>query len=73
MGNIRTSEIKKATFNLVELYPDRFTTDFEKNKLALNEFKIVEIKSVRNELAGYITRRMKILESAKAAPQTTSL
>ena len=56
MGNIRTKDIKKASFELVEAYPERFNGDFENNKQAVNEVKIANSKLLRNKLAGYITR-----------------
>lgn len=60
MGRIKTAEIKRASFNLVQAYPEGFTKNFEKNKAALTELKIViESKHTRNQLAGYITRIMR--------------
>ncbi|MBI4154348.1 30S ribosomal protein S17e [Candidatus Woesearchaeota archaeon] len=58
MGNIRTKNIKKASFQFIEAYPDRFTRDFEKNKDALNELNLIHQKLLRNKVAGYITRIM---------------
>ncbi len=57
MGRIRTSEIKTASFNLLRAYPDKFTVDFERNKSALDELKVViDSKHTKNQLAGYIAR-----------------
>jgi len=66
MGRIKTAEIKIAGRNLVHAHPDSFTVDFERNKAVLNEIKIhIESKRSRNQLAGYITRMMRI---KKATP-----
>lgn len=54
IGNIRTADIKKASFELLNKYPDKFKADFEQNKTALKELNIVEHKKVRNRIAGYI-------------------
>lgn len=59
MGRIRTKDIKNATFNLIEINRDKFSTDFEKNKEALNQLNVVRDKRVRNRVAGYVTRVMK--------------
>lgn len=56
IGNIRTADIKKASFELIARYPDKFKADFEGNKRALDELKIIDHKKVRNRVAGYIVR-----------------
>lgn len=69
MGRIKTSEVKTATFSLLQTYTDKFSADFEKNKSMLNELNIViESKRLRNQVAGYITRKMR---TKKAALETT--
>ena len=57
MGNIRPSFIKSRALRLVEMYPDQFTDDFEKNKHLVSDFSDVgNNKRMRNWIAGYITR-----------------
>ena len=56
MGRIRTHDIKKLSFELVERYNDRFTKDFKTNKEIINELKIAGSKRTRNKIAGYVTR-----------------
>lgn len=58
MGNIRTKDIKTASFKLMNAYPERFNTDFENNKQVVQELKITDKKIARNKVAGYITRVM---------------
>jgi small subunit ribosomal protein S17e len=67
MGKIRTRMIKRIAFRLLELYPDQFTTDFEKNKKILEEkfSSIMYSKKIRNKIAGYITSRVSIKEQSK--------
>lgn len=72
MGNIRPTYIKRVAIELVERYPDKFTTDFNHNKamvlqltdLALEEGGMVKIthKKLLNLIAGYVTRYRKRLE-----------
>ena len=56
MGNIRPSFIKPRALRLLEIYPDKFTDDFDTNKDLVVEFTDVDNKRMRNWIAGYITR-----------------
>ncbi len=60
MGNIRTDDIKKMSFRLIEAYPEKFSTDFEHNKESVNELNLTTTKLMRNKIAGYITTSMKV-------------
>lgn len=55
IGRIKTKDIKKISFDLIEKYPDKFSSDIEKNKEFINTLNLVEDKSVRNKISGYIT------------------
>ncbi len=59
MGRIKTKEIKRLARQLVEKFPGKFTDDFEKNKVVLNEIGSFNSKKMRNKVAGYIVRLMK--------------
>jgi small subunit ribosomal protein S17e len=41
---------------LLERYPDKFTSDFNENKETNKNFAIVRSKELRNKIAGYITK-----------------
>jgi small subunit ribosomal protein S17e len=56
LGNIRPSFIKSRAVRLLEIYPDRFTDDFDTNKLLVAEYTDVDNNRMRNWIAGYITR-----------------
>lgn len=56
MGRIRTTFIKGLSQNLVEIYPEKFGTNFDENKKALNDLKVFDEKFTRNKVAGYIVR-----------------
>ena len=58
MGNIGPSFIKIRAIRLWEEYPDQFNDDFENNKKLVQEFTDVDIKRMRNWIAGYVTRYM---------------
>jgi small subunit ribosomal protein S17e len=42
------------------LYPDAFTDDFETNKRLVEQLTDVGTKKVRNRIAGYLVRLVKI-------------
>jgi len=48
--------VKKMANELLERYPDKFTSDFGENKETIHNFAIVRSKELRNKIAGYITK-----------------
>ena len=54
---IKPKYVKQTAGILLERYPESFNTDFETNKDHVTELTNVESKSVRNRIAGYITRK----------------
>ena len=63
MGKVRTEMVKRISNELVDRYERSFTTDFEQNKQFLNEVGLDVSKKLRNRIAGYVTRLMKIEET----------
>jgi len=63
MGNIKPTYIKRVALELLERYPDLFCLDFDENKKTVNEMTDMTSKTMRNRVAGYITRRMKKKET----------
>ncbi len=59
MGNVRPTYIKRVAVELVETYPDEFNTDFEHNKKKVAELTDVRFVTMRNRIAGYVTRYRK--------------
>lgn len=55
MGRIRTKDIKKLSFELIEKRSE-FGDDFEMNKESVNKLNLVMSKRDRNKVAGYVTR-----------------
>ena len=58
-GKVRTELVKKIARELVERFPDKFTTDFENNKKLVDTFTNISSKKLRNRVAGYITHLQK--------------
>lgn len=59
MGRIRPTYVKRAAKQLLERYPNMFSTDFEHNCQALEKLARVESKPLKNKVAGYITALLK--------------
>ncbi len=51
--------IRRISQTLLQRYPERFSTDFEKNKEVLSELTVIGSKTLRNHIAGYITKTLK--------------
>jgi small subunit ribosomal protein S17e len=56
MGRVRPTYIKRVAIELVRSYPDRFTDDFDHNKVVVNELTDVVSITMRNRITGYVTR-----------------
>jgi len=65
MGRIKTTPIKTLGNQLIREHTDKFSVDFEKNKVALGDLKEIKSKKVRNILAGYITKEMQKLKKSE--------
>ena len=60
MGRIRTKFIKVKAEDLLRLHKNSFTNDFNKNKIKVAELTDVSTKKLRNQIAGYLTKKLKI-------------
>jgi small subunit ribosomal protein S17e len=67
LGKIKTEQIKRVGKELMERFPDRFTTNFEENKHLVDTLTQGTTTRVRNQIAGYITRTKSL---AKVKPGT---
>ncbi|MBU3896361.1 MAG: 30S ribosomal protein S17e [Nanoarchaeota archaeon] len=56
MGRVKTRWIKSMAEELVSQCPDKFSTDFDKNKKSINEMNLVHDKIIKNKMCGYIVR-----------------
>ena len=76
MGNVRSTHIKQLSERLIEMYPDKFSVDFGKNKGTLDEMMTFDSSITRNKVAGYIGHslvKMKKLHSIKVTYQNPNL
>ena len=65
MGNIKQTFIKRVARELFDRYPNEFTKDFEHNKKKVEELTTVQSKTIRNRIAGYITKLVRMKEEGK--------
>lgn len=59
MGRIKTTLIKRLTFELLDKHGDKFKDNFEENKKIVENYIDVPSKKLRNVIAGYVTRLIK--------------
>lgn len=59
MGRIKHTYLKRIANELLETYNEEFGKDFQKNKEKVQELSTVKSKSIRNKIAGYITKVVK--------------
>lgn len=67
LGKVRPEHVKKMARELIELYPDKFNTDFQNNKKAITSVAQFYSAKLRNRTAGYITRLLSIERAAEEA------
>jgi len=65
MGRIKQTYLKRVANELLEKYKAEFSTDFQHNKEKVQELTTVKSKSIRNKIAGYITKVVKREATAK--------
>ncbi len=69
MGKVRIAAVKKSAREIIALHPDKFGTDYEANKKALEDVMDARTKRLRNRIVGYVTR-LKIVEANRASATT---
>lgn len=76
LGKVRTGVVKKTAKELLQRYPDKFTTDFEENKQLVAQLVNTQTKWLLNRVAGYVTHLKHLEEKRKAfataEPEETS-
>jgi len=70
LGKVRPEHVKKIARELLERYPDRFTTNFEENKKTLKLVANIYSARLRNRIAGYVTRLVAISQPTSTEEST---
>ena len=50
---------RRFSEQILQRHPESFSSDFEKNKKALEDLALIPSKQLRNHIAGYIARTLK--------------
>jgi small subunit ribosomal protein S17e len=66
LGNVRTEQIKRIAEELIGRFPDKFSSNFENNKRAVDTLTQGATTKVRNQIAGYITHAFARTQTAPA-------
>ncbi len=58
---------------LLQRHPEAFGPDYDKNKAALVELTLIPSKQLRNHVAGYLARTLRVdeVETPEESPETT--
>jgi small subunit ribosomal protein S17e len=63
LGKVKTEQIKRLAKELMERFPDKFSSDFDANKHAVDALTRGATTKVRNQVAGYITRTVSLTQA----------
>ena len=63
--------IKRLSMDILEKNDSVFGVDFDENKKLLNEITIIRSKSLKNQIAGYITSLIKKQKMSNDAKQNS--
>ena len=66
MGKVRTEQVKRIARQLLDKYPNKFSTDFEKNKQFVTELTNISSTKLRNRVAGYAARLASTMYGSEA-------
>lgn len=65
MGRIRIKTIKSVGKKIIQMFPDKISSEFQQNKAKLPEMAQIGSKKLRNKIAGYLVA----LNKAKSMPK----
>ena len=60
MGKVKTEHIKRLGQDLMSRFPDKFSSNFDDNKHAVDALTEGATTKVRNQVAGYITHTISL-------------
>jgi small subunit ribosomal protein S17e len=63
LGKVKTEQIKRVAKELIARFPDKFSSNFEDNKHAVNALTKGPTTKVRNQIAGYITHKFSLAQA----------
>lgn len=67
LGKVKTEHIKRLAKELMERFPDKFSSNFDDNKHAVGDLTEGATTKVRNQVAGYITHTISLTQTDSAS------
>ena len=69
MGKVKTEHIKRLGQELMSRFPDKFSSNFNDNKRAVDALTEGATTKVRNQVAGYITHTISLTEDDSSSEE----
>ena len=63
MGKVKTEYIKRLGQELMSRFPEKFSSNFDDNKHAVDDLTEGATTKVRNQVAGYITHTISLTQT----------
>jgi small subunit ribosomal protein S17e len=63
LGKVKTEQIKRVGKELMARFPNKFTSNFDENKRLVDSLTQGTTTRVRNQIAGYITRKISLAQA----------
>jgi small subunit ribosomal protein S17e len=63
LGKVKTEYIKRLGKELISRFPDKFSSNFDDNKHAVDALTEGATTKVRNQVAGYITHTISLTKT----------
>ena len=67
MGKVKTEHIKRLAKELMERFPQKFSSDFNANKHTVEALTEGATTKVRNQVAGYITHTISLTQTSSSS------
>jgi small subunit ribosomal protein S17e len=69
LGKVKTEHIKRLGQELMSRFPDKFSSNFNDNKRAVDALTEGATTKVRNQVAGYITHTISLTEDDSSSEE----
>jgi small subunit ribosomal protein S17e len=72
LGKVKTEQIKRVGKELMARFPNKFTSNFDENKRLVASLTQGTTTRVRNQIAGYITRKLSLAQDSSSTEPDVS-
>jgi len=67
LGKVKTEHIKRLAKELMERFPNKFSSNFDDNKHVVDALTQGATTKVRNQVAGYITHNISLIQTESSS------